>query len=92
MWLRVILLPGFNGHCTFPHMKLQRNVGAVERTKRASGFEDTEEVEAFVDQKVLQLKQCYEDLGKPEEDEALVDSGKMTKEDFCSEWREYPFT
>ncbi len=33
---------------------------------------------------MLRLKECYEDLGKLEEIEALAGSGKMAKEDFVA--------
>jgi hypothetical protein len=84
MWLHMLLSAGFNDHRSFPFTQLRRNLGATEWAKREEEFENTEELEAFTARKVSELDEYDEALERMEEDKALVDSGKMTKEGFIT--------
>jgi hypothetical protein len=82
IWLHMLLSSGFNDHCSFPFTQLRRHLGATEWAKREKEFDNAEELEAFTARKVSELDEYDEALEKREEDKALVDSGKMTKEEF----------
>jgi hypothetical protein len=47
-------------------------------------FDNIEELEAFAARKVSELDQYNEALEKREEEKALMDSGKMIKEEFIA--------
>jgi hypothetical protein len=84
MWLHMLLSSGFNDQRSFPFTQLRRHLGAAEWAKREKEFDNTEELEAFAARKVSELDEYDEALEKREEDKALVDSGKMTKEEFIA--------
>ncbi|PGG96623.1 hypothetical protein AJ80_09802 [Polytolypa hystricis UAMH7299] len=84
MWLHMLLLSGFNDHRSFPFTQLRRHLGATEWAKREKEFDNEEELEAFAARKVSELDEYDEALEKREEGKALVDSGKMTKEEFVA--------
>ncbi|KAG4422128.1 hypothetical protein IFR04_004755 [Cadophora malorum] len=75
MWLHMLLSSGFNDHRSFPFTQLRQHLGA----KWAK-----QELEAFAARKVSELDEYDEALEEREEDKALVDSGKMTKEEFIA--------
>ena len=83
MWLHMLLLSGFNDHRNFPFTQLRQHFGA-EWAKREEGFNTAEELEAFAVQKVKELDEYDQALEKREGDKALVDRGKMTKEEFIA--------
>ena len=56
----------------------------TEWTKHEKEFDNTEELEEFAARKVSELDEYDEALEKREKDKALVDSGKMTKEEFIA--------
>jgi hypothetical protein len=84
MWLHMLLSSGFNDHRSFPFTQLRRHLGATEWAKREKEFDNAEELEAFAARKVSELDEYDEALEKREEDKALVDSGKMAKEEFIA--------
>jgi hypothetical protein len=59
-------------------------LGATEWAKREKEFDNAEELEAFAARKVSELDEYDEASEKSEEDKALVDSGKMAKEEFIA--------
>jgi hypothetical protein len=84
MWLHMLLLSGFNDHRSFPFTHLRQHLGATAWARHENEFENEEELEAFAAQRVSELDEYDEALEKREEDKALVDSGKMTKEEFVA--------
>ncbi|TAQ90749.1 hypothetical protein B7494_g929 [Chlorociboria aeruginascens] len=82
MWLHLLLLSGFNNQRSFPFTQLRRHLGATECAKREKELDNTEELEAFAAQKVSELDKYDEAFEKREKDKVLVDSGKITKEEF----------
>jgi hypothetical protein len=84
MWLHMLLLSGFNDHRSFPFTQLRRHLGPTEWAKREKEFDNAEELEAFAERKVSELGEYDKALEKREEDKALVDSGKVTKEEFIA--------
>lgn len=83
MWLHMLLLSGFNDHRSFPFTQLRRYFGA-EWAKRENEFNNEEELEAFAARKMSELDEYDEALEKREDNKALVDNGKMTKEEFIA--------
>jgi len=84
MWLHMLLSSGFNDHRSFPFTQLRQHLGAAEWAKREKEFDNAEELEAFAARKVSELDEYDRALERREEDKALVDSGKMTKEEFIA--------
>jgi hypothetical protein len=80
MWVHMLLSTGFNDPYSFPFTKLLQHVGADEWDRREKEISQ-EEVAAFGTQKALQLEQYNYDL-ETEAHKALVDEGKMRKDDF----------
>jgi len=80
----MLLSSGFNDYRSFPFTQLRRHLGATEWAKREKEFDNAEELEAFAARKVSELDEYDEALEKREEDKAIVDSGKMTKEEFIA--------
>lgn len=83
MWLHMLLSSGFNDHRSFPFTQLRQYFG-TEWAKRENEFNNEEELEAFAARKMSELEQYDEVLEKREDNKALVDSGKMTKEEFIA--------
>ncbi|KAK2757120.1 hypothetical protein FQN54_005090 [Arachnomyces sp. PD_36] len=83
MWLHMLLLSGFNDHRSFPFTQLRRHFG-TEWSKREEEFNNEEKLKAFAARKVSELDEYDEALEKIEGNKALVDSGKMTKEEFIA--------
>lgn len=77
----MVLSSGFNGPCTFPFTRLIEHVGREEWERREREIDD-EEAAAFDARKVLELERYNIDVEKVEARKALVDQGKMTKEEF----------
>ncbi|PYH69880.1 phosphotransferase family protein [Aspergillus vadensis CBS 113365] len=67
---------------SFPLTRLRQHFGADGWAKREKEFDCAEELEAFALQKVGEVDKYDEDLVKVEENKALMDSGRMTKEEF----------
>ncbi|GKZ32695.1 hypothetical protein AbraIFM66950_002294 [Aspergillus brasiliensis] len=84
MWLHMLLSSGFNDHRSFPFTMLRKNVGCDKWEKREKGYDNAEELEAFLLRKVSELNQYDEDLEQIEENQALMDSGKMAPEEFVA--------
>lgn len=84
MWLHMLLSSGFNDHRSFPFTQLRQHLGTAEWAKREKEFNNAEELEAFAARKVSELNEYDRALEMREEDKALVDSGKMTKEEFIA--------
>lgn len=85
MWLHMLISSGFNDHRSFPFVQLRRHLGE----DRWAEYErqcniDTYEVDAFAVRKVEQLEEYDEALEKMEEEKALVDIGRMTREGFVA--------
>lgn len=83
MWVHMLLITSFNDPCTFPFTRLIQYVGTDEWERREREVRE-EEVAAFGTQKVLQLEQYNLDLERTEAHMALLDEGKMRKEDFIA--------
>ncbi|KAH9224842.1 phosphotransferase enzyme family protein [Leptodontidium sp. 2 PMI_412] len=81
MWLHMILSSGFNDHRSFPFTQLRQHVGASKWAEREKEVDNVEEVEAFAAMKVRELDKYDEALERMEEEKALVDSGKIRKEE-----------
>ncbi|KAK1770070.1 phosphotransferase enzyme family protein [Phialemonium atrogriseum] len=69
MWLHMLLSAGFNDQCSFPFTQLRQHLGAAEWARQG---------------KVRELDEYDRALEKREEYKALVDSEKMTREDFIA--------
>lgn len=82
MWLHMLLSGGFFDSFNFPCGHLKEHVG-TEWKAAASGIEE-DEVKNFVDLKMPELDRYDEDLDNIEKHKALMDSGKMTKEEFVA--------
>ena len=76
--------PASTTTAAFLFTQLCRHLGATEWAKCDKEFDNAEELEAFAARKVSELDEYDEALEKREEDKALVDSGKMTKEEFIA--------
>jgi hypothetical protein len=83
MWVHMLLATGFNGPSTFPFVQLTQHVG-VDEWKRREIEVSEDEVTAFGTRKKRQLELYNRELEKIEEHRALVDEGKMRKEDFIA--------
>ncbi|PWY95732.1 hypothetical protein BO94DRAFT_562367 [Aspergillus sclerotioniger CBS 115572] len=84
MWLHMLLSSGFNDHRSFPFTQLRRHVGTTEWARREKDFDHAKELDAFAEGKVNELLKYDEALEKIEENKTLVDSGNMTKQEFCA--------
>lgn len=84
MWLHMLLLSGFNDHRSFPFTQLRQHLGATMWAKREKEFDNAEKLKAFAARKVRELDEYDKALEKREEDKALVNSGKMIKEEFIT--------
>lgn len=84
MWLHMLLSSGFNDHRSFPFTQLRQHLGTAVWAKREMEFDNAEELDAFAARKTSELHEYDEALEKMEENKALVDSGKMTKEEFIA--------
>jgi hypothetical protein len=84
MWLRMLLSSGFNDHRSFPFTQLRRYLGSTEWAKRGMEFDNAEELDAFAARKMSELDEYDEALEKREREKVLVDSGKMTREEFLT--------
>lgn len=80
----MLLLSGFNDYCSFPFTQLYRHLRATKWAKRKKEFDNAKELKAFAAQKVSELDKYDKALKKREEDKALVDSKKITKEEFIA--------
>ncbi|EEP80975.1 predicted protein [Uncinocarpus reesii 1704] len=80
MWLHMLILSGFNDHHSFPFTQLRQHFG-TDWTTRENKISKAE-LEEFEMRKHRELDEYDKELEKKEEDKALVDSGKMTKEEF----------
>lgn len=89
MWAHMLLTTGFNDPCSFPFTRLIQHVGADEWERREREVSE-DEVAAFGAQKVLQLEQYNRDLERAEAHLALVEEGKMKKEDFIALYSRAP--
>lgn len=83
MWLHMLLLSGFNDHHSFPFMQLRRHIGDDKWAEHEKEVND-EELDAFAALKVRELDKYDEALERMENEKALVDSGKMTKDEFIA--------
>ncbi|KAF9894734.1 hypothetical protein FE257_006624 [Aspergillus nanangensis] len=84
MWLHMLLSSGFNDYCSFPFTKLRQHLGAAEWAKHEKEYDLADELEGFASRKVKELEKYDEALEQMEENKALMDSGKMTKEEFIA--------
>jgi hypothetical protein len=85
IWLHMLISSGFDDQRSFPFEQLRRHLGEdrwAEYERQCST--DTDELGAFAARKVKQLDEYDEALEKMEEEKALVDSGKMTREAFIA--------
>ncbi len=80
----MLVSSGFNDNRSFPFTQLRRHVGAAEWMRLEAEVANTEELDTFAAQKVLELAEYDEALEKKEEAKILVDSGKMTREEFIA--------
>lgn len=76
----MLISVGFNDHRSFPFTQLRQHVGETKWERRKAEFGTLPEVEAFVTQKTLKLKEYEAAKDKLESDKALVDGGQMTRE------------
>ena len=83
MWVHMLFTTGFNDPCTFPFTKLVQRV-CTDEWERGEREARENEVAAFGAQKVLQLEQYNRRLETTEAHTALVDEGKIRKEDFIA--------
>jgi len=84
MWLHMLISVCFNDHRSFPFTQLRQHVGEKKWERRKTEFGTLPEVEAFVTQKTLRLKEYEVAMDKLESDKALVDGGQMTHEAFLT--------
>lgn len=84
MWLHMLLMSGFNDHRSFPFTKLRQHVGTSEWAKREREFDQPELLEAFASRKINELDNYDEALEQMEEKKALMDGGKITREEFLA--------
>ncbi|PBP24958.1 Aminoglycoside 3'-phosphotransferase and Choline Kinase family protein [Diplocarpon rosae] len=84
MWLHMLLSSGFNDHHSFPFTMLRRHLGTAEWARREKAFENADELDAFAARKVGEMEKYEEALEKREKELALVDSGKLTREEFVA--------
>ncbi|QKX61138.1 uncharacterized protein TRUGW13939_08285 [Talaromyces rugulosus] len=84
MWLHMLLSSGFNECRSFPFMQLRRHLGDTEWAKREMEFDNAEELEEFTARKLGELDRYDAALEKLEGDKELVDSRRMTKEEFIA--------
>ncbi|KAF2459438.1 hypothetical protein BDY21DRAFT_338253 [Lineolata rhizophorae] len=84
MWLHMLISVGFNDHRSFPFAQLRQHVGEKKWERRRAEFGTLPEVEAFVTQKTLRLKEYEVAKDQLESDKALVGGGQMTREAFLA--------
>jgi hypothetical protein len=84
MWLHMLLSSGFIDYVSFPFKQLCQHFGATEWATLEEEFDNEEELNAFAARKVSELDEYDKALEKREEEKGLVDSGKMTKEEFVA--------
>ncbi|KAK1142535.1 hypothetical protein N8T08_007509 [Aspergillus melleus] len=84
MWLHMLLSSGFNDHRSFPFTQLRQFFGDTEWAKREKELDHAEELEAFVLRKLSELDKYDEALEQMEDNKALMDSGKITREEFIA--------
>lgn len=84
MWLHMLLSAGFIDQRSLALTQLRLHFGATEWAKREKEFDNVEELKKFAALKVKELDEYDEAVEKLEAKKALVDSGKMTKEEFVS--------
>lgn len=84
MWLHMLLSAGFNDERSFPFTQLRQHLGAAEWARREREFDNLAELDEFAAQKVRELDEYDRALEKREEYKALVDSEKMTRDDFIA--------
>jgi len=83
MWIHMLLSTGFNGPCTFPFTRLIEHVGSDAWAKFEKQVSE-DEAAAFGARKVLQLREYEDDFKKLKAQKAMMDEGKLSKEDFSS--------
>lgn len=83
MWFHMLLLGGFNDPGTFPFTRLIKHVG-TENWERLEKDVREDEIAAFGLRKKLELEQYGSELGEVEMLKAMMDEGKIGKEDFVS--------
>jgi len=66
-------------------MQLRRHIGATEWERREKDFQNEDELEKFAARKVGELDIYDEVLEKLEENQAIMESGNMTKEQFVAQ-------
>lgn len=84
MWLHMLISAGFGDDRSFPFTQLRGHIGSTEWEKREDEFYNAEEAETFAAQKAKESERYDEALEKLEANKALVDNGKMTKEEFIA--------
>jgi hypothetical protein len=80
MWFHILLSASFNNFDTFPFTELRKSAGTAWE-KHKSEF-DQEKISQFVERKVQELNQYDENLQKTKSNRSLVESRKMTREEF----------
>ena len=78
----MLISVGFNDHRSFPFTQLRQHVGEKKWERRKAKFGAQTEVEGFVAQKTVSLKGYEAAKDMLENDKALVDAGRMTREAF----------
>ncbi|KAK8032657.1 phosphotransferase enzyme family protein [Apiospora arundinis] len=86
MWLHMLLAPGFIDHHSFPSAQLQAHFGGEWSMLMEKLQIVDSELESFTARKVRELAIYYEELESIENDEALINSGEMSKEEFLDRW------
>ncbi|KAK3368547.1 hypothetical protein B0H63DRAFT_534811 [Podospora didyma] len=85
MWLHMLMSSGFNDTYSFPWTQLCPQLGEADWARREKEFEgDADELEAFAAKKVRGLDEYDTALEKRQVEKELMDSGKMTKEEFLA--------
>ena len=84
MWLHMLLSSGFFDSFSFPCGHLKEHVGDEWWNDMTSRIEETDEVKNFVDRKLPELDRYDEDLDNIEKQKALMDNGKVTREEFVA--------
>ncbi|CAG8909598.1 unnamed protein product [Penicillium egyptiacum] len=82
MWLHMLLSSGFFDSPSFPCMQLRRHKGADWWDERLIEYEDTEEVETFVANKLHDLEAYDKIKDKVEHYKALMDNKEMELDTF----------
>lgn len=82
MWFHMLVSSGFFDTPSFPCMQLRNHKGAEWWDARLKEYEETEEVETFVNDKVKDLEAYDEVKEKVDNYQALVDKQEMELEKF----------